>query len=191
MRWLRGFAFDARVTGGPPQHSACSLFHRQICSLSVDPTPRRGRRPQLAVPYDRAKSAEMKSFVTVPAGSDFPLENLPYGVFSRHGESRRCIGVAIGDYVLNVALVAHLFRVEKLAGKLHVFHRETLNDFMALGKPGTSVYTVPYSASGPSYTSSIYTRYRGAFRSLSTQFSHSPTSLARGPGQPAAPSVRR
>lgn len=79
----------------------------------------------------------MKSFVAVPDGSDFPLENLPYGVFSRHGDPhRRRIGVAIGEYVLDVAAVTHLFAVEKLAGKLHVFQRATLNEFMALGRPG-------------------------------------------------------
>ena len=34
--------------------------------------------------------------------TDFPLENLPYGVFSVNGEAPRC-GVAIGDFVLDVA----------------------------------------------------------------------------------------
>ena len=32
---------------------------------------------------------------------DFPLNNLPYGVFSQGGE--KCCGVAIGDFVLDVA----------------------------------------------------------------------------------------
>lgn len=34
--------------------------------------------------------------------TDFPLENLPYGVFSEKGGAPRC-GVAIGDFVLDVA----------------------------------------------------------------------------------------
>jgi fumarylacetoacetase len=34
--------------------------------------------------------------------TDFPLENLPYGVFSARGGAPRC-GVAIGDFVLDVA----------------------------------------------------------------------------------------
>ena len=34
--------------------------------------------------------------------ADFPLQNLPYGVFSLNGEAPRC-GVAIGDFVLDVA----------------------------------------------------------------------------------------
>ncbi len=35
-------------------------------------------------------------------GSDFPLNNLPCGVFSRAGEDARC-GMAIGDFVLDMA----------------------------------------------------------------------------------------
>ena len=36
------------------------------------------------------------------AETDFPLNNLPYGVFATEGEAPRC-GVAIGDFVLDVA----------------------------------------------------------------------------------------
>lgn len=32
--------------------------------------------------YDQAHSDQMESFVPVPAGSDFPIQNLPYGVFT-------------------------------------------------------------------------------------------------------------
>lgn len=44
------------------------------------------------------------SFVNVAPGSDFPLENLPWGVFEHNG--KRSIGVAIGDHVLNVTELA-------------------------------------------------------------------------------------
>jgi fumarylacetoacetase len=40
-------------------------------------------------------------------GSDFPIQNLPLGIFSV-GERRRCAGVAIGDYVLDLAAIADL-----------------------------------------------------------------------------------
>ena len=44
----------------------------------------------------------MKSWVASAnqPDTDFPLENLPYGVF-RHGQSTR-IGVAIGDQILDL-----------------------------------------------------------------------------------------
>ncbi|GAA0632764.1 fumarylacetoacetase [Sporichthya brevicatena] len=45
-----------------------------------------------------------RSWVPVPEGSDFPLQNLPFGVFSRPGAEPRC-GVAIGDFVLDLAPV--------------------------------------------------------------------------------------
>ncbi len=47
----------------------------------------------------------MSSWVPVPDGSDFPLENLPYGSFSRAGEAPR-LGVAIGEQILDLGAVA-------------------------------------------------------------------------------------
>jgi fumarylacetoacetase len=44
------------------------------------------------------------SSLLVPPESDFPLENLPYGVFSRPDEAAR-VGVPIGDHVLDLAAV--------------------------------------------------------------------------------------
>jgi fumarylacetoacetase len=34
--------------------------------------------------------------------SDFPIQNLPFGVFSRKGESERRVGVAIGDQIVDI-----------------------------------------------------------------------------------------
>ena len=43
---------------------------------------------------------KMKSFVEVPANSDFPIQNLPYGVFSTCENPTHRIGVAIGEQIL-------------------------------------------------------------------------------------------
>jgi fumarylacetoacetase len=43
----------------------------------------------------------LRSFIPVGADCDFPIQNLPYGVFSARGLSPR-VGVAIGDYVLDL-----------------------------------------------------------------------------------------
>ncbi|HEY9084763.1 MAG TPA: fumarylacetoacetase [Candidatus Tyrphobacter sp.] len=40
------------------------------------------------------------SWVAVPDGSDFPIENLPYGAFGRDGAAH--LGVAIGDRILDL-----------------------------------------------------------------------------------------
>ena len=73
----------------------------------------------------------LRSFVEVAPQSDFPIQNLPYGVFSTSGTAPR-IGVAIGEFILDVAVLeeAQLLRVE---GGSNVFHQATLNAFMALG----------------------------------------------------------
>jgi fumarylacetoacetase len=47
------------------------------------------------------------SWVGSAKGSEFPIENLPLGIFSV-GERRRQPGVAIGDYVLDLAGIADL-----------------------------------------------------------------------------------
>jgi fumarylacetoacetase len=46
----------------------------------------------------------LESWVTVPAQSDFPIQNLPFGVFDDGGPQR--IGVPIGDRILDLAAVA-------------------------------------------------------------------------------------
>jgi len=63
------------------------------------------------------------SWVPVPDGSDFPLGNLPYGVFSI-GDGPRRVGVAIGDHVIDLAPV--------LGDE--VFDSAALNPFMARGR---------------------------------------------------------
>ena len=53
----------------------------------------------------------MSSWVDSAVGSDFPIENLPLGIFSV-GQRRRKAGVAIGDYVLDLMAIADLLDEE-------------------------------------------------------------------------------
>src|SRR4051812_42171147 len=66
---------------------------------------------------------------------DFPLHNLPLGVFSRPGETPRG-GVAIGDQVLDLraAVAAGVFQGDALAAA-QAASGSTLNAFFALGSP--------------------------------------------------------
>lgn len=74
------------------------------------------------------------SFIEVTADSHFPIQNLPYGVFSTPDTPRRA-GVAIGDWVLDLSvLYRHGLLQGKHLGADNVFARPTLNAFMALGK---------------------------------------------------------
>ncbi len=50
----------------------------------------------------------LRSFIDVDPASDFPIQNLPYGVFSTAGTSPR-VGVAIGDDVLDRFILSSLY----------------------------------------------------------------------------------
>ena len=75
------------------------------------------------------------SFIEVKADSHFPIQNLPYGVFQpKNGGSPR-VGVAIGDFVLDLSVIedAGLLNIPELQGK-EVFKQSTLNAFMTTNR---------------------------------------------------------
>ena len=71
----------------------------------------------------------LRSFIPVDAASDFPIQNLPYGVFSARGLAPR-IGVAIGDYVLDLWELEQDGRLQVEPGTFAV---ASLNAFMLQG----------------------------------------------------------
>ena len=91
----------------------------------------------------------MTSWVPVPAGSPFPLANLPYGAFSTDGGPPR-IGIAIGESVLDVGECARRGLVDGHDGALE---QSTLNEFMSRGPVAWSALrervTALLAAGGP------------------------------------------
>ncbi|KAL8558749.1 hypothetical protein ACOMHN_043693 [Nucella lapillus] len=75
------------------------------------------------------------SFISVSLDSHFPIQNLPYGVFSTADNSKQRIGVAIGDQILDLSVVKSMFTGPVLSSQQHVFDQPTLNAFMSLGRP--------------------------------------------------------
>jgi fumarylacetoacetase len=73
------------------------------------------------------------TFTPVSPDSDFPIQNLPYGIFSPKVGGPPRVGVAIGDGVLDLAGLYRqgFFDAHRLQ---NVFAQPALNDFMALGK---------------------------------------------------------
>lgn len=65
--------------------------------------------------------------------SDFSLQNLPYGIFSTSGENLR-IGTAIGDWVLDLKVLAQGGAFDDLKFDLETLQGPTLNAYAALGK---------------------------------------------------------
>ncbi|CAF0895010.1 unnamed protein product [Adineta ricciae] len=74
------------------------------------------------------------SFIEVSADSDFPIQNLPYGVFSTKDNPQPRIGVAIGSKILDLSSIKHLFDGTQMKDKQSVFDETTLNKFMSLGR---------------------------------------------------------
>ncbi|KAH3784630.1 fumarylacetoacetase-like isoform X2 [Dreissena polymorpha] len=75
------------------------------------------------------------SFIPVSPESHFPIQNLPYGVFSTADNPKPRIGVAIGDQILDLGAVKVFFEGPVMRTQQHVFDETSLNSFMALGRP--------------------------------------------------------
>ncbi|MGJ5181283.1 fumarylacetoacetase [Bradyrhizobium oligotrophicum] len=74
----------------------------------------------------------LRSFIPVDPSSDFPIQNLPYGVFSAADSPKPRVGVAIGDFVLDLAVLEDEGLLD-LSPAYEVFAQPSLNAFMALG----------------------------------------------------------
>ncbi|XP_071943242.1 fumarylacetoacetase-like [Antedon mediterranea] len=75
------------------------------------------------------------SYIVYDKDCHFPIQNLPYGVFSTAENAQHRIGVAIGNKILDLSVVKDLFNGPIMSECNHVFSETTLNSFMALGKP--------------------------------------------------------
>src|SRR6266702_2278844 len=77
----------------------------------------------------------LRSFLEIAKDSDFPIQNLPFGVFQPKQDTPR-VGVAIGDLVLDLSALEELghFQSPEFQGR-KVFSQESLNSFLALGRP--------------------------------------------------------
>jgi fumarylacetoacetase len=77
----------------------------------------------------------LKSFIEVPAGSHFPIQNLPFGIFQPNAGKPR-VGVAIGDLIVDLSVLEELnhFRSPEFQDG-EVFSGDSLNSFLALGRP--------------------------------------------------------
>ncbi|MCC6865944.1 MAG: fumarylacetoacetase [Ignavibacteria bacterium] len=77
----------------------------------------------------------MRSFIEVKPDSDFPLQNLPYGVFKLKIGSAPVCGTAIGDYVIDLSVLEKKgYFAKTLLGNKKIFSQPSLNSFMGLGR---------------------------------------------------------
>ncbi|MCU1246204.1 MAG: fumarylacetoacetase, partial [Acidobacteria bacterium] len=68
-------------------------------------------------------------------GGDFPIQNLPLGVFRRRNESERRIGVAIGGAILDLPAAREAGLLESLDPRVQAAcTADSLNELMSLGR---------------------------------------------------------
>ena len=74
----------------------------------------------------------LKSWIEAANQTDchFPLQNLPYGVFTGKGKTSKRIGVAIGDQILDLSILEKKGWLPVPAG---TFNQPDINSFMAMG----------------------------------------------------------
>jgi fumarylacetoacetase len=84
----------------------------------------------------KANNPSLTSWVEIPEDSDFPIQNLPFGIFkTKYLEPGT--GVAIGDHIIDLVYLSSNGFFEDLYLPEGIFNQDTLNEFIALGKEKT------------------------------------------------------
>ena len=81
----------------------------------------------------KATNPNLKSWVKLSENSDFPIQNLPFGIFSTNTKTKR-VGVGIGDQILDLYSLFELGYLKSLSFCKHCFSNEYLNRMMGHGK---------------------------------------------------------
>lgn len=85
--------------------------------------------------HEHVIGRELRSWVETPAGSDFPLQNIPFGIFRAPGRTPRPC-TRIGDTVVDLQVLADAGLLAATGINKEVFHQATLNPLLAFGKAG-------------------------------------------------------
>lgn len=81
----------------------------------------------------KANNSNLESWIKVPENSDFPIQNLPFGIYSTKNKTKR-VGVAIGNQILDLSNLFELGYLDSLSFCEHCFSNEYLNRMMGHGK---------------------------------------------------------
>jgi fumarylacetoacetase len=81
----------------------------------------------------KANDPRLTSWVEVQKNSDFPIQNLPFGIFKTKYLTP-VAGVAIGSYVLDLVYLHENGFLDGLGLPPGIFNQKFLNDFLALGR---------------------------------------------------------
>ena len=80
-----------------------------------------------------ANNTNRKSWLNVNKGSDFPIQNIPFGVFLTRDDIIT-IGTRIGDYAIDLGAMHQLGYFNEIPLTDDIFLQDSLNDFIADGR---------------------------------------------------------
>ena len=80
-----------------------------------------------------ANNPNRKSWITVSEDSDFPIQNIPFGVFLSKDDVIT-IGTRIGDFAIDLGALQQMNYFEGIELTDDMFMQDTLNDFISGGK---------------------------------------------------------
>ena len=83
-----------------------------------------------------ANNPALKSWIDVPENSDFPIQNIPFGIVKTSGDTAR-VATRIGDTVIDLKVLFDFGYFADLHFALEDFDTDTLNNMMRRGKQGT------------------------------------------------------
>jgi len=83
-----------------------------------------------------ANNPNRKSWIEYNKNNDFPIQNIPFGIFSTPN-SPKTLGTRIGDWAIDINALYQLHYFDQINIDGDVFRQNTLNDFIALGRKTT------------------------------------------------------
>ncbi len=81
----------------------------------------------------KANDPSLSSWLAVPENSDFPIQNIPFGVFLTRDDIIT-IGTRIGDHAIDLGALHQLGYFKEIPLTDDIFLQDTLNDFISDGK---------------------------------------------------------
>ena len=80
-----------------------------------------------------ANDPNRKTWLDTPENTDFPIQNIPFGVFLTRDDIIT-IGTRIGDYAIDLGALHQLGYFEGIPLTEDIFLQDSLNDFISDGK---------------------------------------------------------
>jgi fumarylacetoacetase len=84
----------------------------------------------------KANDPNLSSWIEVPENSDFPIQNIPFGICTPLSHKAQAVTI-IGNTVISLAALHKLGYFSAIKVPTGIFEKEYLNDFIALGKEVT------------------------------------------------------